>query len=121
MIRLKAVEHDHVGPEVILPLGALDRGGGSLASWAEEAVIALAVDGAVDPDSGLLDLLVVVEQVGTIAKALEPVGDLFPAALAITCGAEPGVLVRLEEVADLGQMAVEAGGLELELLAQPSF
>src|SRR5262249_47016926 len=118
VVRLEAAEHHHVRPEVVLAGGALD--GALHLAGAEEAVVALARERRLDPDLRLLDLVVVAEEVGAVAEALEPVRHLLPAALALAGGAEPGVVLLAEELADLAEVAVEAGGLEFELLAEPA-
>ena len=60
------------------------------------------------------------EHVAQVAEALEPVGHLLPAAVALARRAQPGVVLLAQEAADLGQVAGEPVGLQLELLAQPA-
>src|SRR5262249_646795 len=117
VVGLQAVEHHHVGPQVVLALGALD--GGLDVSWTEVTVVPLALEGPLDPRLRFLDLPFGAEQLGAIAKTLEPVRPLLPAALALAGRVEPGVVFFAKERADLAQVTMEARGLELELLAEP--
>src|SRR5262249_34845912 len=91
-----------------------------LLARAEESIRPLAPERGLDPGTGLGDLGLVVEKVGTIAKALEPVGNLLPAVFALARRVEPGVPVFSKKPADLAEVAVKPFGLKLELLLQPS-
>src|ERR1700686_1295594 len=120
VIGLQAVQHDHIGPEVELALGAGDGRLCPFTARAEEAIRPLALDRSFDPQFGFVNLFLVAEQIGTVTKALQPVGNFFPTAFAFSRWAKPSVIVFFQEGADLHEMAMEAGGLEFELFAQPT-
>src|SRR5690606_16187021 len=104
----------------VLTAAQLRRGTAAVAVGAEPAVLLLAAEDRVDPDLRLVDHPLVAEHVSAGAEALEPVRRLLPAVLAEAVGLEPGIALAREEAADRREPAVEARGLQLELLAQPA-
>ena len=58
--------------------------------------------------------------VAQVAVALQPVGQLFPTAVAFLPGVGPGVALEAAPGRHLGQPAGHAVGFEFELLTQPA-
>src|SRR5690606_8221662 len=110
---------DHVRPQV-LAAAQLRRCATAVAVGAEPAVVLLAAEDRVDPGLRLGDHALVAEHVGAGTEALQPVRRLLPAMLAEAVRLEPGIALAHEEAADRREPAVEARGLQLELLAQPA-
>jgi hypothetical protein len=81
----------------------------------------LAGEYVLDPEFGFLGDSLVSENIAKIAESFEPVGNFLPAILARASGAQPGVVLLIKKGADFGEMAHEAIGLELQLLAEPTF
>ncbi len=119
VVGLEAEEHDHVGPEVV-PAAEVGGESGAFLTRAKPAVRLAAIEGGLDPDSGFLDLVGPVEQDRAVLKAFEPVYGFLPSEFTAAVGIEPCVALLFQEAADVGELAVEAVGLELEHALGPT-
>src|SRR4051812_17837187 len=82
--RLQDIEHDHVWPEIWLTIQR-----GFQAAGAEPAAFFLAREHSINPMARFGGNPFIAEHVTQIAKAFEPVGQLFPAAMALAGGGGP--------------------------------
>ena len=112
---LQHVEHDHVRPEVWLSVEA-----GSERTRAEPAIRFLAGKHRINPFAGFRDDAFVLEHIPKIAKALQPIRQLFPAAVALAICSRPRIAFELAPLGNLRQPSRHAAGFEFKLVAQPT-
>ena len=115
IVKTVGVEHVEVGHEIrLLPV----ESGKRLRS--EVAVGPLPGQRRLQPCLGLGHQRGIAEQEGGGGVAAQPIRNLFPEAIALARGIQPGVVVLLEESADLAEVAVETVGLQPQLSMQPT-
>ncbi len=115
VVGLKAVEGDHVGPEVRRAVQGL-----LVLQGAEPAVCPLAGQDPLYPDQGFGDHVLVIQDIGEVAVAFEPIGQLLPSCLACSLGIQPGVAFLDTPGADSRQLADLAIAHQAKLVSEPS-
>ena len=111
VVVLQDLQGEHVGPKLAPSVLVLIDG-------TEETVGLTAAQDAFYPELRLVYHRLVIQDVGKVGIASEPVGHFFPAVTA--AGFEPRVALLVEPVADLAELTAQSVLLPLEHLANPA-
>ena len=110
VIVLQDLECEHVCPKLPAALVLVDR--------TKESVRLTAAQDAFNPELCLVYHRLVIQDVGEVGIASEPIWNFLPTVIA--AGFEPGVAFLVEPVADFTELSAQAILLPLQHLANPS-
>ncbi len=108
---LQNPQHYHLCPYLWFAVALVQR--------AKVSVVLLGCNHCVNPEFGFFLHFWIVEQIGKVAVAAQPVGNFLPSP--VSAVDQPCVVVAVEPCAYLSEVSVESVALQLELFQQPSF